>query len=197
MLASHLSSVHRNRAALIFAIINDIPVDIGKVMNESIEYCNKDESWAFVCPSLITSLCKEADVPWNIDEPLLPVKGIFDSKSFHNMKDSTSGFSTNTHYEQPPPPPRRLTVAEKQDQLDQMVKNHMAEFSIFKTNFLDHQRRLEDLFEYQRQANEVLHQSLVQIAQQLEGNQDAVPPLPPFPASVNTPGGDGAGPSAS
>ena len=156
MPASHLSSVHRNRAALIFAIINDIPVDIGKVMNESIEYCNKDESWAFVCPSRITSLCKEAGVPWNIDEPLLPVKGIFDSKSFNNMKDSTSGFGTNTHYEEPPLPPRRLTVADKQDQLEHMVKAHIAEFSIFKTNFLDHQRRLEDLFEYQRQANEVI-----------------------------------------
>ena len=181
MPASHLSSVHRNRAALIHAIINGYPIDVGKVINEAISYCIKDESLAFVCPSLITSLCKEAGVPWSIDEPLLLVKGAFNTKSFNSMKDSTSGFGTEMEYVQPPPPPRRQTVPQKQDQLEQMVKDHIAEFVVFKTDFLDHQRRVEALFEYQRQANEVLHQSLAQIAQKQEGNSRELPPLPPFP----------------
>ena len=89
-------------------------------------YCVKDESVAFVCPSLITSSCKEASDHWNIDEPLLTAKGVFDSKSFSSMKDSTSGFGTNTDYEQPPPPLKRQSVGQKQEQLEKMVNDHIA-----------------------------------------------------------------------
>ena len=153
-------------------------------MHESISVCIKDESLAFCCPSLITCLCKKAGVTWSAEEALVPEKGMIDIKALKSMKDTIRDFGPNSNYDDPPtpiPPPRRQTVSQKQDQLEQMVKDHIAEFGVFKTNFIDHQRRVEALFAYQRQANEVLHQSLAQIAQTQKGNSGQLPSLPPFP----------------
>ena len=91
----------------------------------------------------------------------------------------------------------RFCGNDEQREIGFRVNDYIAEFSIFISNFLDHQRRLKALFENQRKTNEVLHQSLVQIVSKEEGNPVSIAPLPPFPDRVNTTGGDGVGSSAS
>ena len=71
-ITSHLISTTYNvcevtakRALLNYAIIQDIPFDVGQVIDDAIFY-NKDVKMNLGHPFLIYDLCKQAGCPWRI-----------------------------------------------------------------------------------------------------------------------------------
>lgn len=96
---------------------------------------------------------------------------MLNSKTLSSMKDRDSGLGGNEDFEISPPSPPKEPVGQKVKRLENMLKTWMQ----------DRDRRTEELFEYQRQSNEVLHKALSQIASQSGTNSIPLPQLPPFP----------------
>lgn len=73
MLTRHQSDVTKERAILLYAIVSNGKVDIGLVVNVSIaKYLWGSTMGGLLHASLITRLCRQAGVQWNLDELVQP-----------------------------------------------------------------------------------------------------------------------------
>lgn len=195
---SHLSSVHSTRAAVIFAILNGTPLNVGSYIQAAIRYSIMDETLGLVCPSLITSLCLAAGVKLGPNEAILPEKGMLTEKSLRAMKASQSDLRNNDASVFP----KTGSLSTRMNHLGTLLNNHCLDYEKFKSQFshdmqgLDH--RLEAFFAYQRKSNEVLHQAFSQLAAHIGLPSSSLPPLPIFPPREPDPVSDpDAGPSRS
>ena len=76
LLSTNLCEVTKERAILIYDILQDIKFDVGEIIKEVIWY-NKDGRMNLGHPFLIFQLCKQADVQSSNQEDLLhPIKAI-------------------------------------------------------------------------------------------------------------------------
>ena len=77
---TNVCEVTTKRALLNYAIIQDIPFDVGQVIDDAIFY-NKDAKMNLGHPFLIYDLCKQAGVPLEDNEAWIhPIKAIMSKK---------------------------------------------------------------------------------------------------------------------
>ena len=62
---TNVSAVMKNRAALVYAIIEGMKIDVGLVIQHSIIHGFEQGIQRFSHPHLITDLCRNAGVKWN------------------------------------------------------------------------------------------------------------------------------------
>ena len=80
ILTTNVCEVTAKRALLNYAIIQDIPFDVGQVIEDAILY-NKDDKMNLRHPFLIYGLCKKVGVPLEDNEAWIhSIKAIMDKK---------------------------------------------------------------------------------------------------------------------
>ena len=72
------STVMKSRAALIYAILKDMKIDVGLIIQHSIIHGFEKGIQGFPHPYLITNLCANARVKWNAKEEVRKLKGVID-----------------------------------------------------------------------------------------------------------------------
>ena len=79
--STHTSDVTKEKALLLFAIVQDLLIDIGAIINFSIRRCLRGNfSGGLPHPSLICGLCHQAGVRWSDDEPTLMPLQLLDTR---------------------------------------------------------------------------------------------------------------------
>lgn len=75
MPSKHISDVTWDRAVLIYTILEENPVDVGRLINAQLTSIIRQTCTGGFCfPSLITELCQEAGVMWGRDSEIQPAK---------------------------------------------------------------------------------------------------------------------------
>ena len=72
------SAVMKSRAALIYAILKDMKIDVGLIIQHSIIHGFEKGIHGFSHPHLITDLCANVGVKWNAKEEVRNLKGVID-----------------------------------------------------------------------------------------------------------------------
>ena len=72
---TNVSAVMKSRAALVYAIIEGMKIDVGLVIQHSIIHGFEQGIQGFPYPHLITELCRNAGVKWNKKEEVCAPKG--------------------------------------------------------------------------------------------------------------------------
>ena len=75
---TNVSAVMKSRAALVYAIMEGMKIDVGLVIQHSIIHGFEHDIQGFPYPHLITKLCKNARVKWNQKEEVCAPKGVID-----------------------------------------------------------------------------------------------------------------------
>ena len=68
----------KSRAALVYAILEGMKIDVGLVIQHSIIHGFEQGIQGFPHPHLIIELCRNAGVKWNQKEEVCAPKGIID-----------------------------------------------------------------------------------------------------------------------
>ena len=72
------SESRKSRAALVYAILEGMKIDVGLVIQHSIIHGFEQGIQGFPHPYLITKLCRNAGVKWNQKEEVRAPKGVID-----------------------------------------------------------------------------------------------------------------------
>ena len=75
---TNVSAVMKGRAALVYAIMEGMKIDVELVIQHSIIHGFDQGIQGFPHPHLITELCKNARVKWNKKEEVRAPKGVID-----------------------------------------------------------------------------------------------------------------------
>ena len=72
------SAIMKSRAALIYAILKDMKIDVGLIIQHSIIHGFEKGIQGFPHPHLITDLCANVGVKWNVKEEVRKPKEVID-----------------------------------------------------------------------------------------------------------------------
>ncbi|XVF78263.1 hypothetical protein PTKIN_Ptkin14bG0117300 [Pterospermum kingtungense] len=91
MPTSHKSSVDLDRAALLYCLCGEKIVNLGAVIHNSIyDVLKRHTSRGMPHSSLITGLCRKADVKWDSKEDLMPVKAAIQCNKPRKTQDTAA-----------------------------------------------------------------------------------------------------------
>ena len=77
----HFSDITRDRAVLLYCLVTEKSLDLGKFLSSYIMQCSKHHSMSLFYSSLITALCVAAGVQYGPnEESLAPMATITDTK---------------------------------------------------------------------------------------------------------------------
>lgn len=92
--STHTSDVTKEKALLLFAIVQDFIIDVRAIINFSIRRSLRGNfSGGLPHPSLICGLCRQVEVRWSDDEPTLMSLQLLDSRMITQYSVWTEGES--------------------------------------------------------------------------------------------------------
>ncbi|GMN53950.1 hypothetical protein TIFTF001_023091 [Ficus carica] len=126
MPVTHFSDVTKDQAVILYAILSQKSIDVGKLIQQTIKQALRGStSGGLPHPSLITALCKQASIPLPIGGEELGTKPEIDHifiSGFHSM-DRGAGSSSDPSRRPRRPSLSALPTAEQLTQLEQRF-NH-------------------------------------------------------------------------
>ena len=87
---TNVSAIMKSRAALVYAIIEGMKIDVGLVIQHSIIHGFEQGIQGFPHPHLITKLCRNAGVKWNQKEEVRAPKGVIDDAVVVKIQSDTA-----------------------------------------------------------------------------------------------------------
>ena len=120
---TNVSAVMKHRAALVYAIIEGMKIDIGLVIQNSIIHGFEAGIQGFPHPHLITELCKNAGVKFNQKEEVKPPKGLIDDSVVVKIQsDNVEGEARPAG----PSQPKAGTVNERLQHMEQLMQSQFT-----------------------------------------------------------------------
>ena len=122
MPSTNVNDVSKERALLYYAIMHNVPLNIGSIIYSTILHYMKIENAEFSFPSLITALCASAGVQYASREKLIQPKPIL-NPHFFNSLTSGSGNVEAQRLEAPPSSStlQRMTMDDRMERLEEQV----------------------------------------------------------------------------
>ena len=90
------SAVMKSRAALIYAILKDMTIDVELIIQHSIIHGFEKGIQGFPHPHLIIDLCANAGVKWNVKEEVRKSKGVIDDLVVVKIQGGDASVDTNS-----------------------------------------------------------------------------------------------------
>ena len=163
----HFSDITRDRAVLLYSLVSEQSLDLGKFLSSNIMLCCKHSSMSLFYPSLITALCVAAGVEYGPNEEFLaPMAAITDTK-VTAMKGVDRLEPTVPASSGRPLSGRPLTIAERMESLEGRVA--------------DQAMRFEQFTDYQIACNDSLGEMMRQLALGMAADMSQFPFMPVYP----------------
>ncbi|XP_073311543.1 uncharacterized protein [Primulina huaijiensis] len=181
----HTTTVIKERAILTFCIMTGRTIDLGQLLQSSmLDYANGNSPSGLLHPSLITALCRNAGVIWDVNEELLKPKNVIVVIQPHravrgeqaearraerefNRRAAQRRAHAQAQDPQPPPQPPPGNMRDRLTHLEEEMRNQRQDMDAFRF-------RTDTFMDYMMDFTSVL-------AQQFPAASTSGNPFPPPP----------------
>ena len=164
---TNVSAVMKHRAALVYAIIEGMKIDIGLVIQNSIIHGFEAGIQGFPHPHLITELCKNARVKFNQKEEVKPPKGLIDDSVVVKIQsDNVEGEARPAG----PSQPKAGTVNERLQHMEQLMQSQFTYINQYQ----------HSMVQYMQSSNQTWFHMFYDCAHALNVDTNGWPAMPMF-----------------
>ena len=164
---TNVSAVMKSRAALVYAILEGMKIDVGLVIQHSIIHGFEQGIQGFSHPHLITELCRNAGVKWNQKEEVRALKGLIDDVVVVKIQ---SDIAEVVPRPTGPSQPRPRTTHDR--------INHMEQY--LQSQFIYLNQYQHSMVQYMQNSNQAWSHMFHDCAQALHVDTSGWPAMPQF-----------------